>query len=79
MRLLFRVSTAKWETKAPPQRGGALRAPPLWHFDVFYLAVETRNKTTNGNLFFIKVWPNFWPQIDNRLWVVPALNKKKTS
>ena len=26
-------------------------------------------------LFFIKARPNFWPQIENRLWVVLALNK----
>ena len=26
--------------------------------------------------FFIKARPNFWPQIENRLWVVLALNKK---
>ena len=61
---------------APPQRGGALRAPPLWVFVVFHLAVETQNKKHNGNQFFIKVRPNFWPQIDHRLWVVLALNKK---
>ena len=30
----------------------------------------------NGNLSFIKVWPNFCHQIDDRLWVVLALNKK---
>ena len=61
---------------APPQRGGALRAPPLWVFVVFHLAVETRNKKPHGNRFFIKGRPNFWPQIENRLWVVLALNKK---
>ena len=33
-------------------------------------------KTTNGNRFFIKGRPNFWPQVENRLWVVLALNKK---
>ena len=51
-------------------------APPLWVFVVFHLAVETRNKKPHGNRFFIKGRPNFWPQIENRLWVVLALNKK---
>ena len=27
-------------------------------------------------LFSIQARPNFWPQIENRLWVVLALNKK---
>ena len=61
---------------APPPRGGALRAPPLWVFVVFHLAVEAMNRKHDGNQFFIKVRPNFWPQIDNRLWAVLALNKK---
>ena len=60
---------------APPQRGGALRAPPLWFFVVSYLAVETMSKKPHGNQFFIKVRPNFWPRIDRRLWVVLALIK----
>ena len=51
-------------------------APPLWVFVVFHVAVETQNKKLHGNHFFIKVRPNFWPQIDHRLWVVLALNKK---
>ena len=57
------------------QQGGALRAPRLRVFVVFHLAVETRNKKLHGYLFFTKVRPNFWPQIDNGLWVVLALNK----
>ena len=28
------------------------------------------------NVFFIKARPNFWLQIENRLWVVLALDKK---
>ena len=51
-------------------------APLLWVFVVFHLAMKTKNKKHYGNLFFIKVRPNFWPRIDNRLWVVLALNKK---
>ena len=60
---------------APPQRSGALRAPPLWVFVVFHLAVETRKKKPNGNRVFIQARPNFWPRIENRLRVVLALNK----
>ena len=37
---------------APPLWGSALRAPPLWVFVVFHLAVETRNKKPEGNRFF---------------------------
>ena len=61
---------------APPQRGGGLPAPPLWVFVVFHLAVGTQNKKHSGNQFFIKVRPNFCPQIDHGLWVVLALDKK---
>ena len=70
------MESNKAAPSAPPQRGGALRATPLWVFDVFHLAVETMNKNLMEIRFFIKVRPNFWPRIDNRLWVVPALNKK---
>ena len=68
---LFWVSTAKWKTT----RRRASRAAPLG-FVVFHLAVETRNKNPHGNQFFIKARPNFGPQIDNRLWVLLALNEK---
>ena len=53
-----------------------LRAPPLWVFVVFHLAVETQNKKRMEIVFFIKGRPNFWPRIENRLWVVLALNQK---
>ena len=65
------VSTAKWKTTKR-----CLRRRPEGRrcvFVAFHLAVETMNKKHNGNQFFIKVWPNFWPRIDNRLWVVLAL------
>ena len=60
---------------AAPKGRRASRAAPLG-FVVLNLAVETQNKKPHGNQFFIKVRPNFWPQIDNRLWVVLALNEK---
>ena len=58
----------------PTKRQRASRAAPLG-FVVFRLAVETRNKKQHGNQFFIKVRLNFWPQFDNQLWVVLALNR----
>ena len=60
---------------APPQRGGALRAPPLWVllFSIWQWKSGIKNQMEIG--FFIKARPNFWPQIENRLWVVLALNK----
>ena len=65
-----------------PKGRRAKRAAPLGRrrrrrLVVFHLAVETQNKKPHGNQFFIKVRPNFWPQIDNRLWVVLALNKRE--
>ena len=33
------------------------------------------NKKPTGNRFFMRGRPNFWPRIENRLWVVLALNK----
>ena len=69
MRVLFWVSTAKWKTT----RRRASRAAPLGFCN---LAVETRNKIPHGNRFFMKGRPNFLPRIENRLWVVLALNKK---
>ena len=42
---------------------------------VFHLAVETRNKNLMEIGFFVNARPNFWPKIENRLWVVLALNK----
>ena len=44
---------------APPQRGGALRAPPLWVFVVFHLVVETRNREPRGNRFLLRAGPTF--------------------
>ena len=68
---------------APPQRGGALRAPPLWVllFSIWQWKPGIKNLfhfiwCEIG--FLIRVWPNFWPQIENRLWVVLALNKKQS-
>ena len=61
---------------APPQRGGALRAPRLWVllFSIWQWKPGIKNLLEIG--FFIKVRPDFWPRIENRLWVVLALNKK---
>ena len=64
------MSTAKWKQQNPKGRRRRRRLV------VFHLAVETMNKKHHGNRFFIKGRPNFWPQIENRLWVVLALNKK---
>ena len=58
---------------AAPKGRRASRAAPLG-FVVFHLAVEIQNKKQMEIGFFIKARPNFWPQIENRLWVVLALN-----
>ena len=63
------------------QRGGARSAPPLWGgaegaallFSIWQWKSGIKNQMEIG--FFIKARPNFWPQIENRLWVVLALNK----
>ena len=60
---------------APPQRGGALRAPPLWVLLFSIWQWKPGIKNLMEIRFFIKARPNFWPQIENRLWVVLALNK----
>ena len=67
--------------KNPKGRRAKRAAAPLGRrrrrrFVVFHLAVETMNKKPHGNLFFIKVRPDCWPRIGNRLWVALALNKK---
>ena len=75
------VSTAKWET-TKTQRGGARSAPPLWGgaegaallFSIWQW--KPRIKNLMEIRFFIQGRPNFWPRIENRLWVVLALNKK---
>ena len=56
---------------AAPKGWHAWRAAPLG-FVIFHSAIEICTK----KLVFIKARPNFWPQIENRLWVVLALNKK---
>ena len=64
------------------QRGGARSAPPLWGgaegaallFSIWQWKSGIKNQMEI--VFFIKARPNFWPQIENRLWVVLALNKK---
>ena len=78
MRFIQGVHCQMENDKNPKERR-AKRAAPLGRRQrrrlvVFHLAVETRNKKLNGNWFFIKGRPNFWPRIKNRLWVVLALN-----
>ena len=53
------------------QRGGAEGAALL--FSIWQWKSGIKNLLEIG--FFIKARPNFWPQIENRLWVVLALNK----
>ena len=90
MRCFFSGFHCKMKNNKKTKGRRAKRAAPLGRcrrrrLVVFRLAVETRNKKPHGNRFFIKGWPNFWPRIENRLWVVLALNKippslnKKTS
>ena len=63
------------------QRGGARSAPPLWGgaegaallFSIWQWKPGIKNLMEI--MFLIKARPNFWPQIENRLWVVLALNK----
>ena len=63
------------------QRGSARSAPPLWGgaegaallFSIWQWKPGIKNLLEIG--FFIQARPNFWPQIENRLWVVLALNK----
>ena len=66
--------------KNPKGRRAKNEAPLGWRrrrrFVVFHVAVETVNKKPHGNQFLIKVRPNIWPRIDNRLWVALALNRK---
>ena len=70
------------ENNKNPEGRRAKRAAPFGRrrsrrLVVFHLAVETRNKKPLGNCFLIKGRPNFWPRIENRLWVVLALIKKQ--
>ena len=61
---------------APPQKSGALRAPPLWVFVVFHLAVETRNKKPHGNLFLFRPGPIFGPELITDFgWCWPFIKK----
>ena len=53
------------------QRGGAEGAALL--FSIWQWKPGIKNLMEIR--FFIKARPNFWPQIENRLWVVLALNK----
>ena len=71
-----KMENNKAAPSAPSQRGGALRAPPLWVllFSIWQWKPGIKNLLEIG--FFIKVRPDFWPRIENRLWVVLALNKK---
>ena len=54
------------------QRGGAEGAALL--FSIWQWKPGIKNLLEIW--FFIKVRPDFWPRIENRLWVVLALNKK---
>ena len=81
MSLFFvRVSTAKWKT-TKTQRGSARSAPPLWDgaegaaLLFFIWRWKSGIKNPMEIVFFIKAQANFWPQIENRLWVVLAINK----
>ena len=56
------------------QRGGALRAPPLWVFIAFHLAVETRNKTPHGDQFLFRTGPTFGPELKTDFgWCWPLI------
>ena len=57
------IQNNKAAPSAPPQRGGALRAPPLWVFVVFHLAVETWSKKPPGNRFLFRAGPTFGPEL----------------
>ena len=61
---------------APPQRSGALRVPPLWALLFSIWQWKPRMEKFMEIVFFIQARPNFWPQIESRLWVVLALDKK---
>ena len=69
------IENNKAAPSAPPQRGGALRALPLWVLLFSIWQWKSGIKNLLEIWFFIKARPNFWPQIENRLWVVLALNK----
>ena len=63
------------------QGGGARSAPPPWGNAeggvlLFSIWQWKPGIKTKWKLFLIEARPNFWPQIENRLWVVLALNKK---
>ena len=66
------------------QRGGARSAPPLWGgaegaallFSIWQWKPGIKNLMEIR--FFIQARPNFWPQIENRICVVVALNKELT-
>ena len=64
-------------------KGGSRSAPPLWGgaegaallFSIWQWKPRIKNLLEIG--FSIEARPNFWPQIENRLWVALALNKKQ--
>ena len=61
--------------KAPRGRR-ASRAAQLG-FVVFHLSVEILHKQAHGNRFLFRRGPtNFWPQIENWIWVVLALHER---
>ena len=78
----FQVSTAKWKIirrrlrRRPKVEVGAVEAQNKAQFYCFPFGSGSPEQKTSWTSFFIKGQPNFWPKIENRFWVVLALNRK---